>query len=103
MGPRAAVGSRRQSPAWHLTRRFRGGGPRVLMAVFVGDVGSPGKVGSRGRPGWTRSPGKGGDRSCPQTGLCQPEQPQRREHLVLLWGLRLGRVGEEEGWSYARG
>ena len=37
MGPRAAVGSRGQSPAWHLTRRFRGGGPRVLMAVSVVD------------------------------------------------------------------
>ena len=35
MGPRAAVGSRRQSPAMHLTRRFWGGGPRVVMAVSV--------------------------------------------------------------------
>ena len=35
MGPGASVGSRRQSPAWHLTRRFRGGGPRVVVTVFV--------------------------------------------------------------------
>ena len=35
MGPGAAVGSRRQSPAWHFTRRFRGGGPRVVVTVFV--------------------------------------------------------------------
>ena len=37
MGPRAAVVSRRQRPAWHLTRRFRGGGSRVVMSVFAVD------------------------------------------------------------------
>ena len=35
MGPGAAVGSRRQCPARHLTRRFRGGGPRKVVTVFV--------------------------------------------------------------------
>ena len=35
MGPRAAVVSRRRSPARPLTRRFWGGGLRVLVAVPV--------------------------------------------------------------------
>ena len=106
MGPGAAVGSRRQSPAWHLTRRFRGGGPRVVVTVFVivetvtwglwtGLVVREARL--------TRTPGREGGRSCPRIGQCRLEQPQRREHLVLLWGLRPGLVGQEEAWSFARG